>query len=90
MKRLGVVRGQQIATHVCASCHAVYANSGIATYPRLAGQNPRYIATNAKLIRDGKRTADNAKEMRDQVGVIFDQDFWDVAVCFSKQYRQSG
>ena len=51
-----VERGKQVATAVCASCHAVDGNSGIPTYPRLAGQNAFYIEQNAKLIRDGKRT----------------------------------
>ena len=43
-----VERGKQVATTVCASCHAVDGNSGIATYPRLAGQNAFYIEQNAK------------------------------------------
>lgn len=85
-----VERGKQVATAVCASCHAVDGNSGIATYPRLAGQNAFYIEQNAKLIRDGKRTTGNAKEMRDQVGAISDQDLKDAALYFSKQYPKAG
>ena len=85
-----VERGKQVATTVCASCHAVDGNSGIATYPRLAGQNAFYIEQNAKLIRDGKRTTGNAKEMRDQVGAISDQDLKDAALYFSKQYPKAG
>ena len=85
-----VERGKQVATVVCASCHAVDGNSGIATYPRLAGQNAFYIEQNAKLIRDGKRTTGNAKEMRDQVGAISDQDLKDAALYFSKQYPKAG
>ena len=79
-----VERGKQVATTVCASCHAVDGNSGIATYPRLAGQNAFYIEHNAKLIRDGKRTMGNAKEMRDQMGAVSDQDLKDAALYFSK------
>ena len=85
-----VERGKQVATTVCASCHAVDGNSGIATYPRLAGQNAFYIEQNAKLIRDGNRTTGNAKEMRDQVGAISDQDLKDAALYFSKQYPKAG
>ena len=85
-----VERGKQVATTVCASCHAVDGNSGIATYPRLAGQNAFYIEQNAKLIRDGKRTTGNAKEMRDQMGAVSDQDLKDAALYFSKQYPKAG
>lgn len=83
-------RGKQVATNVCAACHAVDGNSGIATYPRLAGQNAFYIEHNAKLIRDGKRTTGNAKEMRDQMGAVSDQDLKDAALYFSKQYPKAG
>ena len=85
-----VERGKQVATTVCASCHAVDGNSGIATYPRLAGQNAFYIEQNAKLIRDGKRTTGNAKVMRDQMGAVSDQDLKDAALYFSKQYPKAG
>ena len=85
-----VERGKQVATTVCASCHAVDGNSGIPTYPRLAGQNAFYIEQNAKLIRDGKRTTGNAKEMRDQMGAVSDQDLKDAALYFSKQYPKAG
>ena len=37
-------RGSQIATQVCAACHAADGNSAIATNPKLAGQHPEYIA----------------------------------------------
>ena len=60
------------------------------TYPRLAGQNAFYIEQNAKLIRDGKRTTGNAKEMRDQMGAVSDQDLKDAALYFSKQYPKAG
>ena len=37
-------RGSQIATQVCAACHAADGNSAIAANPKLAGQHPEYIA----------------------------------------------
>lgn len=85
-----IERGKQVATNVCASCHAIDGNSGVATYPRLAGQNPFYIENNVKAIRDGKRVEGSAKEMRDSIGSISDQDVRDVALYFSKQYPKSG
>lgn len=36
-------KGQQIATQVCAACHAADGNSTVATYPRLAGQSAEYL-----------------------------------------------
>lgn len=85
-----IERGKQVATQLCASCHAADGNSGIATYPRLAGQNPYYIENNAKLIRDGKRITGNAKEMRDSIAQVSDQDLRDAALYFSKQYPKAG
>lgn len=37
-------KGKQVATTICAACHAADGNSGIATYPKLAGQ-PRPTPT---------------------------------------------
>lgn len=43
------------AIHVCGACHGEDGNSNVAIYPRLAGQQPRYIAAQLKAFRDQKR-----------------------------------
>ena len=32
-----IAKGKEIATNICASCHAADGNSGIAMYPKLPG-----------------------------------------------------
>lgn len=43
------------AIHVCGACHGEDGNSNVAIYPRLAGQQQRYIVAQLKAFRDQKR-----------------------------------
>ncbi len=52
-------KGQQIASQVCAACHAADGNSTIATNPRLAGQGAEYLV---------KQLTDLAKPAGDKTG----------------------
>jgi len=52
-------KGQQIASQVCAACHAADGNSIIATNPRLAGQSAEYLV---------KQLTDLAKPAGDKTG----------------------
>ncbi len=87
-----VARGEQIAQTVCAACHAADGNSGIAMYPRLAGQNADYLILETHLIKSGKRTTGAAAAMAAdaKVAALTDQDIIDVAAYFSKQYPKAG
>ena len=49
-------KGKEIAETICVACHAADGNSGIAIYPRLAGQHAAYTAKHAKDIRNRVRT----------------------------------
>jgi len=49
-------KGKQVATTICAACHAADGNSGIATYPKLAGQAAAYTYGQTMAIKDGTRT----------------------------------
>ena len=52
-------KGEQIASQVCAACHAADGNSTIATNPRLAGQSVEYLV---------KQLTDLAKPAGDKNG----------------------
>ena len=38
-----IAKGKEVATTICAACHAADGNSGIAAYPKLAAQHTGYI-----------------------------------------------
>lgn len=50
-----VERGKQIATSVCAACHAPDGNSTTPANPVLAGQHADYIATQLAAFKSGAR-----------------------------------
>ena len=54
-------KAQNIASQVCAACHAADGNSAIPANPKLAGQFPEYLA---KQLGDFKATA-NKKPVRE-------------------------
>jgi cytochrome c553 len=80
-------KGQQIASSVCAACHAADGNSTIPTNPRLAGQSAEYLI---------KQLIDLAKPAGDKTGrenpvmaafamMLSDSDRRSVAAYFSRQ-----
>lgn len=81
-------KGQQIASQVCAACHAADGNSTIPGNPRLAQQHAHYL--NKQLLdyttRPGepKPARENAI-MNGMAGSLSDQDKLDVAAWFASQ-----
>jgi cytochrome c553 len=85
-------KGQQIASQVCAACHAADGNSTIATNPRLAGQSAEYLV---------KQLTDLAKPSGDKTGrenpvmsafamTLSDADRRNVAAWFAAQTFKPG
>lgn len=85
-----VAKGKQVAATVCAACHAADGNSGIAMYPRLAGQHSAYIYHQTIGIRDGARTHGSAAVMKPMVMNLSDQDVLNVSAFYAKQQPKSG
>ncbi len=85
-----LARGKEIATTICAACHAADGNSGIAMYPRLAAQHAAYMEIQTKAIKEGKRTTGMAATMVPLVQSLTDQDIKDVSAYFAKQYPKAG
>jgi cytochrome c553 len=50
----------QEATTTCQNCHGSGGDSSVATFPRLNGQQPDYIAAQLKAFRDHKRADPHA------------------------------
>lgn len=88
--KVDITKGKEIATTICAACHAADGNSGIAMYPKLSGQFANYIFHQTKDIKDGKRTTGAAASMAPMVMGLSDQDIQNVAAYFSTQTIKPG
>ena len=87
-----VAKGKEIANNLCASCHSVDGNSGIATYPRLAAQLPNYLERQVHDIKDGKRAWGQSVAMLVSPGVstLTNDQIRDVAAYFATQAPKPG
>jgi cytochrome c553 len=80
-------KGQQIASQVCAACHAADGNSTIAANPRLAGQSAEYLL---KQLNDlakpaGDKTGRENPIMSAMAMTLSDGDRHNVAAWFAAQ-----
>lgn len=66
----------------CFACHGPDGNSAAPTFPKLAGQNARYLM---KQIHDIKTGARSVPAMAGQTDNLSDQDIADIAAYFSAQ-----
>lgn len=72
---------------ICGSCHGVDGNSSIATNPKLAGQNARYLVKQMQDIKGG------AREVMLMTGIlnnVSDQDMADIAAYYESQEPSFG
>lgn len=82
-----VAKGQQVASQVCAACHAADGNSTIAQNPVLAGQLPSYLhkqLSNFKAPANGKAERANAI-MAPMVANLSEQDMHNLAGYYAAQ-----
>ncbi|WP_370277483.1 cytochrome c [Pontibacterium sp.] len=77
----------QAKTAVCAACHGADGNSAIANFPKLAGQNEKYLVKQMKDIKNGVRPV---VEMTGLLDNLSDQDLADIGAYFAKQGAQIG
>ncbi len=66
----------------CAGCHGADGNSTVAQFPKLAGQDPKYLFRQLQAFKNGKRK--NAI-MAGQVAALSEQDMADLAAYFAAQ-----
>jgi len=77
----------KIAETVCAPCHAPDGNSVIPNFPKIAGQQPSYIAKQLADIAAGKRKSD---AMGPALSSVKPSDFAALAAWFSAQKQTPG
>jgi cytochrome c553 len=71
----------------CAGCHGSDGNSVIAAFPKLAGQNAKYLL---KQMRDIDAGARPVAAMAGQLAGKTDQDLQDIAAYFASQVTSIG
>ncbi len=69
-------------TAVCGACHGADGNSAIANFPKLAGQNEKYLIKQLNDIKSGKRPV---VEMTGLLDALSEQDIADISAYFAKQ-----
>ena len=82
-----LARAQQIATKVCAACHAVDGNSPASANPKLAGQLREYLhkqLVNFKAA-EGKKAARDNPVMGSMLANLNDADLKSLAAYFAEQ-----
>ena len=85
-----IAKGKEVATTICAACHAADGNSGIAMYPKLAAQHTGYIYRQTLDIKEGKRTHGSAAVMKPMVMNLSEQDILNVSAFYAKQQPKPG
>ena len=82
-----VVKGQQIATQVCAGCHNADGNSVIPTNPSLAGQHAEYTTKQLTDFKaqDDKPAARNSPVMGAMVMALSPEDMKNLGAYYARQ-----
>ena len=77
----------QAKTAICGACHGADGNSMVGLFPKLAGQNVRYLVKQMNDIKNGDRVI---PEMTGQLDAYTDQDMENVAAYFASQTIKLG
>ena len=83
-----LARGSQIATQVCAACHAADGNSPAAANPKLAGQHPEYLSKQLASFKENK--ARKNPVMMGFAAALTPEDMVNVSAHFAAQKPKEG
>jgi len=84
-----LAKAKQTAEQVCAGCHGAGGNSQIPTNPKLAGQQPEYLAKQLKNFKGGANGPDRANPiMTGMAAALSEEDMAGLAQYFSAQALQ--
>ena len=72
---------------MCAGCHGADGNSAAGTFPKLAGQNERYLVKQLQDVKSGVRSIPMMMAMAAQLS---DQDMADIAAFYASQTSTIG
>ena len=81
-------KGSQLVES-CAACHGADGNSISTDWPKLAGQNQKYLYEQLKYFRDGERMNVLMMAVTPYLQTLNDEDLLDIAAFYSK-YNISG
>jgi len=71
----------------CAACHGADGNSAAPSFPKLAGQNARYLVKQMEDIKSGLRSVPT---MAGQLDAMSEQDLENIAAYYAKQKGSVG
>lgn len=74
-------------TLVCSACHGADGNSVVPTFPKLAGQNERYLIKQMNDIKSGARPVPT---MAGQLDAMSDEDIANIAAFYAGQLASGG
>jgi cytochrome c553 len=74
-------------TAACAACHGADGNSAAGAFPKLAGQNQRYLVKQMKDVQSGARAI---PQMVGQLDGMSEQDLEDIAAYYAAQTPSIG
>jgi cytochrome c553 len=74
-------------TLVCSACHGADGNSLVPTFPKLAGQNERYLIKQMHDIKSGARPVPT---MAGQLDAMSDEDIANIAAYYASQAGSGG
>ena len=74
-------------TAVCGACHGPDGNSPMSAFPKIAGQNEKYLLKQLKDIKSGARSVPT---MAGQLDAMSDQDLENVAAYYASQTSTKG
>lgn len=83
----GDAQAGQSKAIACGACHGADGNSFVATFPKLAGQNEKYLIKQMQDIMSGERPVPT---MAGQLDGKSDQDLADIAAFFAGQTGTKG
>ncbi len=84
---VGNAQAGQAKTVACGACHGADGNSLAPTFPKLAGQNEKYLLKQMHDVKSGARVI---AVMAGQLDALSEQDLADIAAYFSSQTRTPG
>ena len=74
-------------TLVCSACHGADGNSAVATFPKLAGQNEKYLLKQMEDIKSGARPVPT---MAGQLDNMSEESMADIAAYYASQSGSGG
>jgi cytochrome c553 len=84
-----IAAGKQ-KSEACVACHGPDGNSTVGTWPKIAGQNARYLFEQLKAFKQGEKSGRYNAVMAPLVAGLSEQDMRDLAAYYASQKAAPG